>query len=90
MIKAYKLKETSELPADQAGYHRMGGHKISGSFDLFCQHCLPPTLNPVHHTKTVYDKLQASIMALPKKRRHRLQTLIIKLFAILEMEEQPP
>ena len=67
-----------------------GGHRISGSFDLFPQHCLLPTLNPTQHVEAVHDELRESIMALPKKRRQRLQKAIIKSLATIEMDLQPP
>ena len=67
-----------------------GGHRISGSFDLFPQHCLLPTLNPTQHVEAVHDELRESIMALPKKQRQRLQKAIIKLLAMIEMDLQPP
>ena len=50
-----------------------GGHRISGSYDLFPQHCLLPTMNPTQHVKAVHEELRETIMALPKKRRQRLQ-----------------
>ena len=63
-----------------------GGHRISGSFDLFPQHCLLPTLNPTQHVEALHDELRESIMALPKKRRQRLQKAIIKSLATIEMD----
>ena len=68
----------------------IGGHRISGSCDLFPQHCLLPTLNPVQHVEAVHDELRDAIMALPKKRRQRLQKTILKSLASMEMQMQPP
>ena len=61
-----------------------------GSFSLFPQHCLLPTLNPTQHVEAVHDKLRESIMALTKKRRQRLQKAIIKSLETIEMDLQPP
>ena len=68
---------------------KTGGHRTSGSFDLFLQHCLLPTLNLMQHAEAVYDKLRESIMALPKKQRQRLQKAIIKPLATIKMDLQP-
>ena len=67
-----------------------GGHRNSGSFDLFPQHCLLPTLNPTQHVEAVHNELRESIMALPKKQRQHLQKAIIKSLATIEMDLQPP
>ena len=66
-----------------------GGHRISGSFNLFPQHCLLPTLNLIQRVEAMHDKLRESIMALPKKRRQRPQKAIIKSLAATEINLQP-
>jgi hypothetical protein len=67
-----------------------GDHRISGSFNLFPQHCLLPTLNPVQYVKAVHDELRDAIISLPKKRRQRLQKAILKSLASIEMQMQQP
>ena len=47
---------------------KTGDPRVSGSFDLFPQHCLLPTLNPTQHVEVVHEELRESIMALPKKK----------------------
>ena len=66
------------------------GHRVSGSPDLFPQHCLLPTLNPTQHIEAVHKELRESIVALPKKRRQRLQNTIIKSPTTIEIDLQPP
>ena len=68
----------------------MDGHRVSGSFNLFPQHCLLPTLNPTPHVEAMHKELSESIMDLPKTRRQLLQKSIIKSLATIEMDLQPP
>ena len=55
-------------------------YRVSGSYDLFPQHCLLPELTDVEHATAVHDELVESIAALPtgtkKKMLRRLATTL--------------
>ena len=44
-----------------------GAYRISGSFDLFPQHCILPELTPIQHATAVGDELINVIEKVPKK-----------------------
>ena len=41
-----------------------GSYRISGSFDLFSQHCLLPEFTPIQHTREVLAELTESVQKL--------------------------
>jgi len=46
--------------------------RISGSFDLFPQHCIMPTFIPEQHTMEVKDELIEAVQKLSKRARTRV------------------
>jgi hypothetical protein len=53
--RSYYVPETS-------GYH------VSGSVDLFPQHCIEPTFTPVTHVKELAEKLQQTLATMHRKK----------------------
>ena len=49
-----------------------GGRRLSGSFDLFPQHCLLPKFTPDQHASEVYTELCDSIAVMSKPAKRKL------------------
>ena len=49
-----------------------GAMRVSGSYDLFPQHCIMPTFTREEHATAVNDELQEAILGLDKKAKKRL------------------
>ena len=47
-------------------------YRVSGSYDLFPQHCLLPDLAPADHADAVADKLVDAVQQLDKKQKRKL------------------
>ena len=72
----------------------MGSYRISGSFDLFPQHCLLPDLSPPKHDKAVtYDLVEVVTQCNKKNKASLLKTLHQALQNIVTVpppREPPP
>lgn len=61
-------------------------YRISGSFDLFPQHCLLPTFTPEQHATEVYSELFESVQKLSKPVKKKL---FYKIATALERVSNP-
>jgi hypothetical protein len=44
------------------------GYRVSGSADLFPQHCIEPTFTPVTHVKELSEELQQMLATMHRKK----------------------
>jgi hypothetical protein len=51
---------------------KMQGYKVSGSANLFPQHCMAPTYTPELHVQELSSKLQHNLFALSRKQRNMM------------------
>ena len=64
-------------------------YRVSGSFDLFPQHCLLPELGPNEHATEVYNELIDSIQAMKKPAKSKLLKKMAKALRQLSTGTQP-
>eukprot|EP00804_Cyclotella_cryptica_P013523 CCRYP_017243-RA/>CCRYP_017243-RA protein AED:0.41 eAED:0.30 QI:0/0/0/1/1/1/5/0/1642 len=62
-------------------------YRVSGSYDLFPQHCILPTFTPAQHTQEVHRELFESLQTLDKPTKRKFLKKIAKA---LEIINSPP
>ena len=65
-------------------------YRISGSFDLFPQHCLIPELTIDQHAEVVFTELTDTIGQLPKKSKKRMLQKLAQALAQFATSMDPP
>ena len=71
--------------------HETRSYRISGSFDLFPQHCSLPDMSPEQHSNAVHEELIQSITA-PKKphKKKLLKRMVDALHKLATSQESAP
>ena len=65
--------------------------RISGSFDLFPQHCVLPTFTPEQHAVEVHNELTDAVHNLNKKSKKKLLTaMAAALRKLATADNNPP
>eukprot|EP00956_Cyclotella_meneghiniana_P014140 scaffold21040_cov41-Cyclotella_meneghiniana.AAC.5 len=64
-------------------------YRISGSYDLFPQHCILPTLTQQQHVQEVYSELFESVQKLKKPARRKFLRKLGRALELLANNEQP-
>ena len=62
--------------------------RISGSFDLFPQHCIMPTFTREQHAKEVKNELIEAVQQLSAKARIKLVKELAKQLALVQENKQ--
>ena len=71
--------------------HKTRSYHISGSFDLFPQHCLLPKFSPEQHANEVHDELYESIHSLSRPAKSNILKKISKyLCTLATIKLDPP
>ena len=65
--------------------------RISGSYDLFPQHCIMPTFTREEHATAVNDELQEAILGLNKKaKQYLLKAMVTSMATMPSTINVPP
>ena len=64
--------------------------RISGSYDLFPQHCTMPTFTPEQHAVEVQNELMEAVQKLPKRTRSKIVKALRKQLTAIPEIDSPP